>query len=98
MGTLVSLSRKDARQAASLLREFQIHLESAIECSLAPGGKEPFDPADAPQVAIDRLKFKTLERLIRKIDIAVGDRKTVRRAGTPVQHKTEETLEEKDRV
>jgi hypothetical protein len=79
MGTVVQLSRKDARQAAKLLRELQIHLESAIETSIAPGGTEAFEEIDAPHVATDRAMFKSAERLIRRIDVALGDRQRNRR-------------------
>ncbi len=60
------------------MRELQIHLESAIETSLAPGSTEAFDAIDAPHIATDRVKFKSAERLIRIIDIALGDRKRAR--------------------
>ena len=78
----VPFTRKDAREAAGLLRELQIHLESAIESSIAPGQTEAFEPIDAPHVASDRAKFKSAERLIRRIDIALGDRIPGRRKAT----------------
>ena len=74
MGT-VNLARKDAREAAKLLREFQLFLESAIESAIAPGETEAFSAIDSPNVASDRLKFKRAEGIIRRIDIALGDRK-----------------------
>lgn len=82
MGTLgdrpIRLSRNDAREAARLLRHLQIHLASAIETTLAPGEIEPRDAADAYGVYKDRVKIKSAERLIRNIDIALGDRKRAR--------------------
>jgi hypothetical protein len=57
------------------LREFQLHLESAIESAIAPGETEACAAIDAPNVAIDRADFKSAEGLIRRIDIALGDRR-----------------------
>lgn len=72
MATLIHLTRSDAREVARLLRELQLHLESAIESSIAPGETEAFAAIDAPHVATDRVKFKSAERQIRKIGIALA--------------------------
>ena len=73
MGTL-AITRKDAREAARLLRLLQIHLESAIDSAIAPGETEACAAIDAPGLAIDRADFKSAEGVIRRIDIALGDR------------------------
>ena len=78
MGAVIQLTRKDAREAARLLRELQLHLESAIETAIMPGETEAFEAIDKPTVASDRAKFKSAEELIRRIDIALGDRKRAR--------------------
>lgn len=72
------LARKDMREAVRLLRVLQIHLDSAIESSIAPGETEACAAIDAPHLAEDRADFKSAERLIKAIDIVLGDRKIAR--------------------
>ena len=74
MGTR-AITRKDAREAARLLRLLQIHLESAIESAIAPGETEACAAIDAPGLAIDRVDFKSAEGIIRRFDIALGSRR-----------------------
>jgi hypothetical protein len=79
MGVVIRIARCDGRAIAKLLREFQIHLESAIETACLSGESQAFEAIDEPHVRADRATFKRAERLIRTLDIACEDRRRPKR-------------------
>lgn len=59
------LTNQERAEIARLLREFQILLQSSIECAVRPGSVEAYDAMDVAQLQKDRLDWITAERCIR---------------------------------